>query len=151
MKKTICFLFLAFLLGACSSGFKEYQKVSDLKWDEDEEIGFEFEIQDNSQSYDLIFLLRHNHIFPLQKIRVKTFLKSPNGKSVTKTFDIPVRTAEGEYIGSGLGDLYDLEHTLETGFQFKDTGTYSIKFVPEKEITPVPMVMEVGLRVKPVE
>lgn len=153
MKSSLLILFLFIVFVGCDESrvYEKHQSpAAELEWSSKDTIGFYVDIADTLSTYDLIFALRYAQGFPVSNLKVEMQHQLPDGSQRFQMHDITVSDASGNYMGKGLGDIWDLEQTIISGLKFKQKGIHTFRFAPSMSIDPVPLVMEVGLVVKTV-
>jgi gliding motility-associated lipoprotein GldH len=142
--KSIMLILLFGVLGTSCSllyAFREIQEIPGWKWASSDVRSFTFE-NPETQILDGTFLFRHVHGFGYASINIRAEIIS-DSERIDTTFTIPIRDENGDYLGEGAGDLWDVEHTFLHGYEFKP-GTYTLTF-EQKNADPLPLVMEVGV------
>ncbi len=145
-------IFLLLLINAgCDQNrvYEENKDIPDAIWRVNDIPKFEFEIEDNKQSYRLHFNIRSTLSYPFQNIYVKYNLRDSVHK-ILKTelkefllFDVKT----GEPQGGGVGDLFDNRFLILEDYNFDSPGRYSVDFQQFMRIDSLPMIVSVGLRV----
>lgn len=142
------FIPLLFLV-SCKSDcvYKEYKKFDNLEWSIKEPAVFTFNNESDTAIRNIIMEFRYAEGFPLPKMIVLVTQTDPDGgkKVIPLAFDI--KKSDGTYIGDASGDIWDLEVPVLTNANLKK-GTYTFSINYALPLAKLPMVMEVGLKVK---
>jgi gliding motility-associated lipoprotein GldH len=77
---------------------------------------------------------------------VKTTL--PKGQASIDTVECNLATPEGKWLGSGLGDIYDNQILYKKNIRFLFSGKYKFEIEQAMRINPLPMIMDVGIRIE---
>lgn len=89
-------------------------------------------------------MLRHTPSYPYDNMYVFLTTVYPQGQIKTDTVNLLLADAKGIWLGSGMGDLYDLKIPLKRQFRFSKAGTYKIQLVQAMDIDPLPEIVDVG-------
>jgi len=58
---------------------------------------------------------------------------------------------KGEWLGEGMGDIWDLSVPYKQSIGFPEKGQYTVEIKHGMRMQKVPMIMEIGLRVEKAE
>ena len=120
------------LLGAfiCACNQKivveDYQPLKHSEWHQDSLLVFEMNIPDTKKVYDLSVNVRNEGRYPYSNLWVFVTITQPSGKSLTDTLELTLAKPSGEWLGSGLGDIYDQKYPYKQTVFFPETGKYTI-------------------------
>lgn len=150
MRWLIVLLPISVLLCACEDEpvFEAYQGVDDARWSRNDTKSFEFEIQDTISPYDFYLNFRHGSDYAYRNLYVFVTLNYPNGKVRVDTVECPLARPDGRWLGSGLGDLYDLRIRFWDKRSLPLTGDYSIEINQAMREEPLPSIHDVGFRIE---
>ncbi|MEQ9423177.1 MAG: gliding motility lipoprotein GldH [Cyclobacteriaceae bacterium] len=151
-------LFLALpiiIFSSCDSSrvFEDNSDFEEPIWKSNDPKSFEFNITDNSNSYNLKANIRSSIAYPFHNIYVQYDLLDSVGNSINselKEFYL-FDQKTGEPQGDGLGDIFDNQFLLIGHHQFKATGNYKVELRQMMRLDSLPMILSVGLRVEKVE
>jgi gliding motility-associated lipoprotein GldH len=151
MKKLLILFVIALLgSGACSPRkiYEKHQDIAGLRWNRFDVKTFEVEIKDVSVNYDFIIAIRHHTEVPFKYITVNFTLYTPSGESRIMDHKIMLRDQEGNLLGDGMGDLWDVEYTAWKGFKFTTPGICRVEVSSTMSQADLPGIMQVGLIVR---
>ena len=119
---------LTVFITSCSkkSVFEDYRTLKHAEWHQDTVLVFEFNIPDPKKLYDLSFTVRNNGNYGYSNLWVFVAITPPSGKELTDTFELTLAKPSGEWLGSGLGDLYDRKYPYKKTIYFPEIGKYTI-------------------------
>ncbi|MEI6137897.1 MAG: gliding motility lipoprotein GldH [Mariniphaga sp.] len=125
------FLILCLLgafISACNQKIvvEDYQSLKHSEWHQDSLLVFEMNIPDTKKVYDLSFNVRNEGHYPYSNLWVFVTVTPPSGKSLTDTLELTLAKPSGEWMGSGLGDLYDQKYPYKKTVFFPEIGKYTI-------------------------
>ena len=151
MKKLILsFLAGLFVLTACNPR-KIYEKYLDndrITWNRFDIKTFKVDISDTSAKYAFYVAIRYISQIPLQYITIKFTLYTPSGERRTLEQKILLKDKEGNLLGNGMGDLWDLNHLVRDNFEFTEPGICTVEISSTMSQADLPGIMQVGLIVK---
>ncbi len=151
MKRIFLIIFSAIAFFSCTNSvFNEYHEFALLEWKQTELAEFEFEITDDTTSYDIYFTLRYVEGFPYQNMIGSMLITDENKKASINNFNFRIRDENKDYIGDVAGNIFDIETLL-----IKDTSLIKGKYkVTVEQMVAKPglaFVMDAGLIVKVAE
>jgi gliding motility-associated lipoprotein GldH len=119
-----------------------------MRWDASKSVIFNASIPKGT--YQQILVFRYGEGYPFKKLKIHLTTISSSKEYTNKDFIINIMDKNGNYIGDGLGEIWDIEMPLDT---IKITSPQKLKFtISQKTYSPyLPMVMEVGIRLKKIK
>jgi gliding motility-associated lipoprotein GldH len=138
------------LLTGCTRGkiFEKHIEFDDLSWNRFEVLEFEFEVDDVSVPYNILIAVRHIPEIPYEELEVGTIMTTPSGEVRALEHKVRVKDNEGNLLGDGMGDLWDLVEPLREDFQFNQPGMVSIELHNYMTRLETVGIIEVGLIVR---
>lgn len=150
--------FSIFLMG-CQDEFRIFEKneeLADGKWERNHHPTFEFEIQDTTSTYNILFNIRNTMDYSFSNLYLNYSLEDSLGnvKLMNQTqvflFDKEGKpTGEKSFLFSpSIADIFD-HHYLCVQYQFEKAGKYSIKLKQYmRNQDPLEHILAVGVRVE---
>lgn len=130
-----------------------YEKNIDLDnrvWLADSAVGFTFQIADAASLYDIYYHFRNTISYPYQNLYISCSLENEEGKVLLtdlkniELFDVKT----GKPFGKGLGDIFSHEYEAITGYQFPDSGSFTLKLQQYMRRDTLPEILSVGVSIK---
>ncbi|MFC2107477.1 gliding motility lipoprotein GldH [Bacteroidota bacterium] len=148
--KIFLFLILMITFSSCNPGriYEKHIKLNDYAWDKFETFTFEFEVDNISVEYDIYLAIRHAHIYPYDNLLVSTVMTTPSGEKRYTDYDLSIKDKNGEFLGDGMGDLWDINIPIRKKFKFQEKGKCVIEFENRMSRLRTPAILEVGLIVE---
>ena len=147
------FLILISIFGICSSGCNT-NTVADINvampqrnWSYVNKLKVGVDVKDALQRYSIYFKLRHTTDYRYANIFVLFRLKGPDGKTVTRRMEYRLAQVDGQWLGSGSGNLYTYELPLLTNFNFPVAGKYELEVEQNMRDNPLKEISDGGLTV----
>ncbi|RDC56686.1 gliding motility lipoprotein GldH [Pedobacter chinensis] len=155
LNKRIAFL-LSFLLatslfwGCTPSVIDSNVEIPERKWTYRNHIITPFEIKDSTKTYHIYFKLRHTADYKYANIFILAHFK--DGKSiVTKRYQYKLAKNDGEWLGSGSGNVFSYTLPLLTNHHFSKNGKFTVEIEQNMRDNPLVEISDVGLLVKEAE
>lgn len=144
-------LLVVLTLSACGRGslYEENVDLDKRIWIADSTVNFTFKVTDPSPAYDIFFNVRNTLSYPYQNLYIQSEMKDANGEVLVKQLDnIQLfDPRSGKPFGKGLGDIFSHEYKAISGYQFADTGQYTIALQQYMRRDTIPELLSVGIGV----
>jgi len=105
---------------------EDYRRLKNSEWNQDTALVFEFAIPDPRKVYDLSFTVRNEGRYAYSNLWLFVTITPPSGKELTDSVELTLAKPSGEWLGSGLGDLYDRKYPYKQTIFFPEIGKYAI-------------------------
>ena len=145
---------LAIVLFACDPNkvFEEYIAVEGTTWKKENVARFEFDAKDTTSVHNLYINIRNRGDYPYSNLYLFVSLEGPNGNVLKDTVNCILADNRGKWLGSGVGDLWDLRVPYIGGFKFAQTGKYIVSLEQAMRTEEgLVGVSDVGLRIEKAE
>jgi gliding motility-associated lipoprotein GldH len=151
--RVILFFLLIALIWSCDSDrlFEKNQDFEERAWLSTNQPAFEFVVSDTVKTYNLYCNIRNSVEYPYSRIYINYSLQDSSGTLVSKNMIQAFLFEEktGKPLGSsGLGDVYDQQVPILRNYQFKKSGTYSLKFEQFMRTDTLSGILAVGFRLE---
>jgi len=145
----ILILFVLTLVGCNSSSVFNKTESFDLSWNAKHIVSLTTDTIDIGK-YEEILVFRYGDGYPFSQLKIHLVTTNKKTTFNDSDFMIDIIDKKGNYIGDGLGDIWDLEQPIDT---LSIKNPTSLKFqISQKVINGnLLMVMEVGIRLKKLE
>ena len=151
MKLPILFSFCSLLiLISCDPGrvYEKNVKIPDGIWNKDNKISFEVFIDDTVNAHNLYVNVRNTSLYPFSNLHLFIETTAPSGDNIRETFELTLSDDRGKWLGSGLGDIWDLQQLYKDNVRFAQRGNYTIEYQQGMRMDRLPFVLDVGLRIE---
>jgi gliding motility-associated lipoprotein GldH len=111
-------------------------------------IKYNVKIDDETVPYNLYFNLRVSGGYKYSNIFILFHQTSPGKKIATTRYEYKLANKDGEWLGSGSGNLYSYQVPLRTQYKFPAKGVYHFEIEQNMRDNPLHEVSDVGLRVE---
>lgn len=124
---TVLVLLTAFITSCNKKAVVEdYQSLRHAEWNQDTALVFDINIPDPKKLYDLSFTVRNEGHYAYSNLWIFVVITPPSGKELADTVELTLAKPSGEWLGSGLGDLYDRKYPYKNTIFFPEIGKYTI-------------------------
>jgi gliding motility-associated lipoprotein GldH len=151
MKKLILiFIPVIIVLTSCNPR-KIYEKHFDIDritWNRFDVKTFKVEIKDISANYAFYAAIRHLTDVPFRFLTIKFIIYTPSGERRILEQKILLKDNDGNLLGDGMGDLWDVNHLVRDNFTFTEPGICTVEISSTMSQADLPGIMQVGLIVK---
>jgi len=144
-------LILAFLLlQSCDKNtvYKKYKEIPDKVWDRSYQPEFNFENTDTTQPYNINMHVRNASLYPHANLWLFIQTTSPTGETTIDTLECVLAEASGQWMGEGMGDIWDNEIPWKQNYKFDQNGKYTFRIEQAMRLEKLPGIMEVGISVE---
>jgi gliding motility-associated lipoprotein GldH len=128
--------------------FEDNMPVDEAGWKEVSPVDFEVNIEDTLSTYRFFLNVRHAEAYPYSNLYVFMHTKIPGGQMARDTIELMLQDLEGNWTGSGLGDIYDHQILFRKGLRFPRKGLYHFSVIQAMRAPQLPFIMEIGLRIE---
>jgi len=105
---------------------EDYRRLNHSEWHQDTLLVFEMNIPDPKKVYNLSFTVRNEGRYAYSNLWLFVEMAPPSGKIITDTIELVLAKPTGEWLGSGLGDLYDKKYPYKQTVFFPEFGKYTV-------------------------
>jgi len=157
MPRSFLFISLiAILFIACDSNrvFDDYKSLPN-QWNKDSVLTFKLENIDTLKSYNLFINVRNNSDFEYSNLFLISEIQFPEGKVITDTLEYQMAEPNGEWLGTGFGDVKESKLWYKERVRFPESGEYQVsiqhamrKNGSEKGLENLNGITEIGFRIE---
>lgn len=151
--RSILTLICLMALTACnpSALFDEYQEIPDAAWPADKPLVFTVQIPDTVTGHNVYINLRNASHYPFSNIFLFLNTRFPDGQIDRDTLEIMLASPEGQWLGDGLGDIWDNRILFKQNVSFPQKGEYRFEISQGMRLDPLPGIMDAGIRIERVQ
>ncbi|WEK19391.1 MAG: gliding motility lipoprotein GldH [Candidatus Pedobacter colombiensis] len=122
------------------------QAMPSRNWSYADKVKVMVDITDSSKPYNIYFKLRHTADYRYSNIFV--LLNVKNGqKKRSRRYEFKLAQPDGQWNGSGSGNLYTYAFPLLTQFKFPAPGKYELELEQNMRDNPLKEISDVGIKV----
>lgn len=128
--------------------FTEYHSFKGYEWYASDKAVFETDISDTQNLHNISLKVRHADSYPYNNLFLFVTTSYPDGMVKKDTMEVILANQKGEWMGSGAGDIFDLEVPIKKNVRFKLAGKYKFEFEQAMRVDPLPMIMDFGFEIE---
>jgi len=153
IQKLFFLIFIPVFLAGCkdSAVIDTSQEINAHNWGYDNKVSFPVKITDASKAYNIYFNVRHTADYRYSNIFVLIHQAGAGIKPTTERREFQLAYPDGEWLGSGSGNLYSYQLMFRENYRFPKAGTYNFQFEQNMRDNPLREISDVGIRVEPVK
>ena len=144
-------LLLSMVLNSCkdlNTVVDNNTEISGRNWSYTEKVQVPVIITDTDIAYNLYFNLRHTAAYKYSNIFLLIHIIAPDGKKTTERKEFRLALPDGEWLGSGSGNMYSYQFLFKEDFKFTNSGKYIIQLEQNMRDNPLDYVVDAGIRVE---
>lgn len=123
-------------------------ELKNRNWSYVEKVKVPLTVEDNSRLYNIFINLRHTSKYNYSNIFLLIHIIEPNGKRVTQRKEFKLALSDGEWLGSGSGNLYSYQLLFKENYKFPSKGKYIIEIEQNMRDNPLNEITDAGIRVE---
>ncbi len=117
-------------------------------WSYVEKVQIPVNIENADIRYNLYFNLRHTSDYKYSNIFILIHFISPEGKRTTERREFKLALPDGQWLGSGSGNLYSYQIPFKRNYKFPVEGKYMIELEQNMRDNPLEYVTDAGIRIE---
>lgn len=136
---------------SCDSNkvFEEYIEVKNTLWKKENRADFVFNVVDTTNPHNIYINVRNTGKYPYSNLYLFVTIKGPNGNFTVDTVNCQLTDKRGKWLGSGIGDLWDLKIPYIGNFKFAQQGKYIISYEQAMRVeNGLEGISDIGLRIE---
>ncbi|MCB7481843.1 gliding motility lipoprotein GldH [Christiangramia sediminis] len=124
---SVSFLIFAIVIFSSCDSKRVYDEYESMRgWHKDSLVDFELNNIDSTKVYDLFINLRNNNDYKYSNLFLITEIKFPQGKVISDTLEYEMTKPNGEWLGTGFGDVKENKLWYKENVRFEESGTYKV-------------------------
>ena len=92
--------------------------------------------------------LRHTSKYKYSNIFMLIHITGPDGKKITERREFKLALPDGEWLGSGSGDIYSYQLLFKKSYKFPVKGSYIFELEQNMRDNPLDGVSDAGIRIE---
>jgi gliding motility-associated lipoprotein GldH len=147
----VIFIALLSSLQGCTDAnavLDQNKEIPNHNWSYVNKVRFDVKIEDETVPYNLYFNLRVTGNYKYSNIFILFFQTSPGKKTAGTRYEYKLANADGEWLGSGSGNMFSYQVPLRTGYKFPAKGVYHFEIEQNMRDNPLHEIVDAGLRVE---
>src|SRR6478672_3929958 len=125
-------------------------EIAGHNWSYTEKVQVPVMIEDASLSYNVYLNLRLTASYKYSNIFLLIHTTGPDGKKTTERKEFRLALPDGEWLGSGSGNLYSYQILFRENYKFPIKGKYTFELEQNMRDNPLNSITDAGVRVEKV-
>jgi gliding motility lipoprotein gldH homolog len=148
-KKIWLFAALWLISVGCSSEGEIYMTEVNNLWGKNDAKKIEFEIKDAQSPKNLIFVIRNNNEYPYNNLFLISTIKGEKNKVLkTDTLQYILAKPNGEWYGSGIGDVKEIFVQYKNEYKFPANGKYKVELKHGMRTDQLKGIEDIGIKIE---
>lgn len=151
-KKSVFFsIFLVSIFASCGDTVTVVDSNFELdnrNWSYTEKVRVPVNIEDAGIPYNIYLNLRHTSDYKYSNIFLLIHVIGPDGKKTTERKEFKLALPDGEWLGSGSGNMYSYQLMIRENYRFQLKGKYTIELEQNMRDNPLDQITDAGIRVE---
>lgn len=129
--------------------YEEFKEIDPSGWSYISPVSFKFDIKDTSQNYDVLIFIRNESRYSYSNLWINyTFLSPTHQISKPERMEFTLASANGRWLGTGLGDLIDHKFIMLENIRFHEKGIFTIQLKHEMRDDKLKGIRNVGFSIR---
>jgi gliding motility-associated lipoprotein GldH len=140
----------ALLFASCDPDrvFEKNIRIPDGIWDRNNSVRFEVVVEDTITPHNLYINIRNAGMYPVSNLYLFVTTIAPSGHTIKDTVQIILADERGNWLGKGLGDIWDNQQLYKEQVRFAQKGEYIFEYEQAMRLEKLPFILDVGLRIE---
>jgi gliding motility-associated lipoprotein GldH len=146
----ILVIFSCFLLSCGEEAiYQENVEFENAKWAMNNNVKFEFTIDDIDRNYNLVYMLRNSLDYRYYNLYMQYTLRDSVGEIVDQNLQevILMNKKTGEPYGRGFSNIYDHQFVSLRDYKFEHSGKYHFIIDQYMRLDTLPEIYSIGLKI----
>lgn len=152
MNQRISFFSLFICLTICSCNkdvlYRKAITIPDNIWDMNKPLVFDVPVTDTVNKYNIFITVRNADSYDFNNLYLFIDINSPMKIRERDTMECILADANGKWLGSGLGDIWDNKFLFKKNIKFQKPGLYEFAFRQGMRVDSLPMIMDAGISIE---
>ncbi|MFY9311218.1 MAG: gliding motility lipoprotein GldH [Bacteroidia bacterium] len=128
--------------------FEDNVEIPDNMWNVHNIVKLEVDITDTVAPANFYINVRNADGYPYGNLQLFIKTTFPNNQFSVDTLECILADEKGQWLGNGMGDIYDNQIPFKRHVRFPVTGKYTFELQHAMRVTDLPLIMDVGLRIE---
>ena len=150
VKLVIASSFVITLFTSCDSNrvYEKNTELPDYVWDKDNKLRFDVNIQDSVSMHNIYINVRNASSYQYSNLFLFVLSRSPKGDILKDTVELTLANEKGQWLGEGLGDIWDIQIPYKIKIRFPVKGIYTFQLEQAMRHDKLPFIMDAGIRIE---
>lgn len=147
----VVFFLSAIAFSSCTQlgTFEKNVEIPKHEWSYSNQPEIKFNVTDTVSVYNVFVSLRHTDAYAYKNLWLYISTQQPGDSTFSKErFELTLQNQNGEWIGTGMSDIWEVRCPLFTNIRFTRQGTYTIRLQQTMRDNPLMHIMNAGIRIE---
>jgi gliding motility-associated lipoprotein GldH len=148
--KYVFFLIIATIgFSSCNEGVAvdTFEAIPNQNWTYIKPIKANINVVDSTKSYNIYVNFRHTVDYAYANVWLRFHVLGPKLKDEPLRQEFQLAETNGEWLGSGSGNLFSYQLIFKENYKFPATGKYTIVVEQNMRDNPLKSISDVGIRI----
>ena len=131
--------------------FEENKEITGSAWNKNNAVSFSLNVSDTITPQNVYVNIRQNGQYENSNLYLFINVISPAHDTLRDTVNCLLANSKGEWLGSGLGDLYSNQILYKKNIRFPHTGNYVFQIEQAMRTDILKNVEDIGIRIERAE
>jgi gliding motility-associated lipoprotein GldH len=131
--------------------YRKCINLPDNIWDIKNPLNFNVPVSDTLNNYNIYITLRNTDNYDFNNLYLFIDIVSPSKISERDTMECILANSNGQWLGRGLGDIWDNKILFKQNVKFRKPGLYKFTITQAMRVDSLPMIMDAGLSIEKAE
>lgn len=151
MRTILTCLLVVFLFFTSCDPYRVFETNATIKnkaWNLNDRPLFSVNITDTISLHTIYFNIRNTGNYKYNNIFILLTIQAPGSEAETQRFEFRLANPDGQWLGSGLGDIYSNQIKMIEGIKFPRSGTYTFTIEQNMRDNPLQGIEDIGIRIE---
>lgn len=125
-----------------------YEKIPKNNWTYINPIKATVNVTDSTQAYNIYVNFRHTADYKYANIWLRFHIIGPNQKDVPMRQEFQLAMPDGQWLGTGSGNLFTYQLIYKENYKFASVGKYTLIVEQNMRDNPLKEISDVGIYVE---
>lgn len=130
--------------------YEKFQEIPGEVWNRFQTLHFDVDIVDTVNTHNVFIDVRNTGKYQYANLFLFVTVTSPRGLTVRDTVELILSDPKGTWLGSGVGDIHEIQRPYKMNIRFPVKGRYTFEFEQAMRVNDLAHVRDIGLRVEKV-
>jgi gliding motility-associated lipoprotein GldH len=117
-------------------------------WEIKNPLNFDVPVSDTVNNYNIYITLRNSDNYDFNNLYLFIDIISPSKISERDTMECILANSNGQWLGRGLGDIWDNKILFKQNVKFRKAGLYEFIITQAMRVDSLPMIMDAGISIE---
>ncbi|HTA28356.1 MAG TPA: gliding motility lipoprotein GldH [Bacteroidia bacterium] len=143
-------LLISITISSCTKDvvYRNCTTIPNDIWDMNKPLTFDVPVSDTINKYNIFVTVRNADNYDFSNLYLFIDINSPMKVVERDTMECILADANGKWLGSGLGDIWDNKILFKRNVKFRKPGIYEFIITQAMRVDSLPMIMDAGLSIE---